>query len=163
MAQRELRFRPLSEGIGLGNLKSAAHKKQPKIAEKPPVAAVDIDTSVMRQAHAAYAPHSVGSQLRARSETRLFVAFARFMAGFGTDIFVGCFTALILAWAGVLAWNAGAGGSLSGSNAFFTVLDFIGSVTVSQALIGLLVIATGWRIFRIVLFRQEVVADHSAQ
>ena len=153
MAQSELRFRPLSEGIGLGILKSAHHKKHKNLEEKPPVSAVDIDTSVMRQAHAAYAPHSVGSQLRARVETRFLVAFARFMAGLGTDIFVGCFTVLILAWAGVLAWNAGAGGAFRGSDAFFVVLDFIGAVTLSQAIIGLFAASLGWRFVRTLLFR----------
>ncbi len=161
MTQRELRFRPLSEGIGLGSLKSATYRRhqkpEPKLPEKPeqeiPVSQAEIDTSMMRQAHAAYAPHSVGSQMRARPETRFLVACARFMAGLGTDIFVGCFTALILGWAGVLAWNAGAGGALSGSNAFFTVLDFIGGVTLFHAMIGLFVISLCWRLIRILLFR----------
>jgi hypothetical protein len=161
MTQRELRFRPLSEGIGLGSLKSTPFKKQQKyemkLPENPqqdlPVNQPEIDTSMMRQAHAAYAPHSVGSQIRARAETRFIVSFMRFMTGFGTDIFVGCFTALVLAWAGVLAWNAGAGGALSGNDAFFSVLNFIGSVTLSQALIGLLVSALCWRLVRILVFR----------
>jgi hypothetical protein len=69
------------------------------------------------------------------------------------DIFVGCFTALILGWAGVLAWNAGAGSALSGSNAFFTVVDFIGGVTLFHAIIGLFVISLCWRLVRILLFR----------
>ena len=36
----------------------------------------------------------------------------RFIAGFGLDLFVVAFSFLVISWAGLLAWNAGASGNL---------------------------------------------------
>ena len=158
MPHRELRIRPLSEGIGLGSLKATSKQTNQNSAPQNSVSGAtasnhDIDTSIMRQAHAAYAPHSVGSEIRRQRVTKWSVAIIRFMADTGTDIFVGTLTAMILAWSGVLAWNAGSGGSIDPMGALFTVLEFVGRASLPHAVVALLVLSFSWRLVRIIFSR----------
>ena len=109
MKQQKIKIRPLSEGIGLGSLRSPGTNGRggATVFADDPIVMFDpkIDTSVMRQAHAAYAPKSVAAELRSRPSVRFSVAVQRFAAGAGTDIFMGTLSALVLSWSGILAWE----------------------------------------------------------
>ena len=115
-SQGVLQIRPLSEGIGLGELKSATVSSATVSRRQPRQTSVnvsDVERAVTRQAQAAYAPNSVATEIRNRTSTRWFVKGSRFIAGWGADILVGVLSAVVLTWAGLLAWNAGASGELS--------------------------------------------------
>jgi hypothetical protein len=107
----------------------------------------------MRQAHAAYAPNSVASELRSRSSARIFVAFRRFVADAGADLFVGCFSVLVLAWSGILAWEAGSMGKVSPLDAFVTIQDFLTHMTISMWVLALLMMTALSRVFRMIFLR----------
>ncbi len=130
MTQRDLRIRPLSEGIGLGALKTP----------NPKVHVTDIDTSVMRQAHAAYAPYSVEAEIRKRTISNWYVKAVRFIASTGTDVFIGIFSVFVIAWVSTLAWSAGETGSFDVVGSLNAVIAFLTAqpMTVLMAGVGLL-------------------------
>jgi hypothetical protein len=140
MKQSDLRIRPLSEGIGLGSLKTPSHK--PNIPE--------IDTSVMRQAHAAYAPNSVARDIRRRPLGKAKNSILRFLAGAGSDIFVGGITFFLLLLVGVLAWNTGESGTLDVVLAFSTISGILAKWKLSQSVAAVVGVALLWRLVRIV-------------
>lgn len=115
MTQRDIRIRPLSEGIGLGALKSPT----------PRVQITDIDTSVMRQAHAAYAPNSVEAEIRQRLANRWYAKSMRFLSETGLDVFVGVISAFMVAWISVLAWSAGETGGFDVLGSLVVVTNFL--------------------------------------
>lgn len=143
MTQRDLRIRPLSEGIGLGALRTPS----------PNSKVTEIDTPTMRQAHAAYAPNSVATEIRRRPANIARNSTIRFVVGIGTDILVGAITALMLAWVGAIAWSAGASGKFDVIGAFWTVADFVTMATRTQTIIALVCITVFWRIARVFLGR----------
>ena len=136
--RRQIKIRPLSEGLGLGVLRS------PEAAARP----ADLDASIMRQAHAAYAPHSVGSEMRSRARYKLYVRFSRFLAGAGLDLAVGVLSIVILAWAGVIAWNAGATGIFSPVAAFGDVTGFLSQMPPMTVAILIECVALAARVLR---------------
>jgi hypothetical protein len=142
----EIRIRPLSEGIGLGNLRSVTPRTKltnESSFEKSVMTRQNV--SVARQAQVAYAPHSVATQLRHRQSTQWYVGFWRFVAGVGTDIFVGSTTAFILAWAGVLAWNAGSSGQFNPLAALINITDLLEKFSASRVGLFALLLAIVWR------------------
>ena len=157
MKQQKIKIRPLSEGIGLGSLRSPGTNGRggATVFADDPIVMFDpkIDTSVMRQAHAAYAPSSVAAELRARPSMRFFVALRRFAAGLGTDVFVGTFSVMVLAWSGILAWEAGSSGKMNPSDAFLTLEEFIGQMTWPMGLLAIVATAAGCRVFRMIFSR----------
>ncbi len=143
MTQRDLRIRPLSEGIGLGSLKSST----------PKIHVTDIDTSVMRQAHAAYAPFSVEAEIRKRAVTNWSVKSIRFLASSGVDIFVGVISAFIIAWISALAWSAGETGSFDVLGALNSVTGFLTAQSIPMLVMGTLVTGFIFRFFRYLIER----------
>ncbi len=138
MTQRDIRIRPLSEGIGLGALKTPS----------PKIQLTDIDTSVMRQAHAAYAPHSVETEIRQRLATKWYVHSVRFLASTGIDIFVGVISAFMIAWVSVLAWTAGESGQMDVLASLAIVVDFLTAQSVFTVAAEIIFIAFSLRIVR---------------
>jgi hypothetical protein len=136
--RRQIKIRPLSEGLGLGVLRS------PEATARP----ADLDSSIMRQAHAAYAPHSVGTEMRNRVGYKAYVWMARFAAGAGLDLAVGVVSIVILAWAGVIAWNAGATGVLSPAAALGEVMGFLARMTPKTVTLVVLCVALMVRVVR---------------
>lgn len=152
--QRELQIRPLSEGIGLGCLKSISPKPVdqfiPQVELDRDLPKVpEFESIYMHQAHAAYAPQSVAAEIRERSTSKLRFQLGRFFAGAGTDIFVGCLTAFILAWAGIIAWNAGSSNGVNPLEAWVTLVRFLTHLNFKQMVLGLLVLSLSWRLIRV--------------
>lgn len=143
MTQRDIRIRPLSEGIGLGALKTPS----------PKVQLTDIDTSVMRQAHAAYAPHSVETEIRQRLVTNWYVQSVRFLTATGLDIFVGVISAFMVAWVSVLAWSAGESGQIDVLNSLNVVVDFLAAQSIAVIVFEVVMIAIAMKIVRRVMDR----------
>lgn len=187
MDQRELNIRPLSEGIGLGSLKttqpqtrlqhsqsssladssrdlrslSTTHATQTQVSARVPNSEhsfpsqkssndfedlPSFDPSMMRQAHAAYAPYSVATEIRQSPKFKWHVMATRFLVGACTDLFVAVFSIFVISWAATIAWNAGESGAFDVSEAFFTVLAIVGSATPIQALIAVLLLLFCWRV-----------------
>ncbi len=157
MQQQKFKIRPLSEGIGLGSLKSPQSDARGRADYFSPeqIMTTDpkIDTSVMRQAHAAYAPKSVAAELRSRPSVRFSVAVQRFAAGAGTDIFMGTLSALVLSWSGILAWEAGSSGKINPADAFLTLREFMGQMTLPMGLLAILATAAASRVFKTIFSR----------
>jgi hypothetical protein len=157
MKQHKIKIRPLSEGIGLGSLKSPMGRviggSAALTSDDGLVASPKIDSVVMRQAHAAYAPKSVGAELRSRPSVRWAVAFRRFVADAGADLFVGVISALVFVWSGILAWEAGSVGRVSPFDAFMTIQDFLTHMTVPMWILVLLFTAALSRAFRVIFLR----------
>lgn len=143
MTQRDFRIRPLSEGIGLGALKTPT----------PKIQIADIDTSVMRQAHAAYAPHSVETEIRQRYATNFYVQTVRFLSSTGIDIFVGVISAFMIAWVSVLAWYAGDSGSFDVLGSLNVVLDFLAAQSVVVVILEVILIAAAIKSARYLMER----------
>lgn len=138
MKQRDIHMKPLSEGIGLGSLKTVTgHLKK-----------TDIDSSVMRQAHAAYAPGSVGSEIRRRPINRGRNSIIRFLSGVGTDLFVSTISFAILTLVGICAWQAGETGKLDVIAALKTIQQFLANISIAQMSVGMLILAVVWRALR---------------
>ena len=157
-SQGILQIKPLSEGIGLGELKSAtlssvtgAHRQQRQTA----LNVSHVERAVTRQAQAAYAPNSVATQIRNRSTTQWFVKGSRFIAGWGADIFVAVLSAVVLTWASLLAWNAGASGEFSPLDSILTMTDAIESASALQIVFGVLVALVFWRGLRLFFSRMN--------
>jgi hypothetical protein len=148
----EIKIRPLSEGIGLGRIQSVMNKnKLPTEEYTNKSAAVVPSSSVTRHAQAAYAPHSVATQLRSRPSTRLYVYFWRFLAGIGTDMFVGSITVFVLAWAGILAWSAGSTGEFNPLAALITVTDMLEKFSAKKVALAVLGLAVFWQSTKVLL------------
>jgi hypothetical protein len=154
----QVRIRPLSEGIGLGNLRSVTPQVRPSNESSASnFSATRQDVSVARQAQVAYAPHSVATQLRHRQTTRWYVGFWRFFAGVGADIFVGSTSVFILAWAGVLAWNAGSSGEFNPLSALITITDVLERFSALRVGLFAVSVAIVWRTAKILLQPQASV------
>lgn len=154
----EIRIRPLSDGIGLGNLRSVTpHTRSANESAKTKSVINRQDGSVARQAQVAYAPHSVATQLRHRQSTRWYVGFWRFFAGVGADIFVGSTSAFILAWAGVLAWNAGSSGQFNALSALITITDVLERFSALRVGVVAVLLAIVWRAAKNLLQPQATV------
>jgi hypothetical protein len=155
---RQIKIKPLSEGIGLGTLKNQevtrivpeVVKTSVEVIQKAP----ELNVNIMAQAHAAYASkpfdtvlsskpahldqigvrhkaqavyatHSVASEIRSRPTTKAYVASYRFIVGVGMDFFVGLISALLLAWSGIIAWNAGSTGAFTPIEAFDELIGYL--------------------------------------
>jgi hypothetical protein len=152
--QRELHIRPLSEGIGLGSLKSVPPKPVeqfvPRVdidAELPKVP--DMESIFISQAHAAYAPQSVASEIRNRPTSKALVYSSRFLLGFGTDLLVGCLSVLILSWTGIIAWNAGSSNGVNPLDAWMTLINFLKQLNAKQFAVMIVIISMCWRLLRL--------------
>ena len=158
--QRSIQIRPLSEGIGLGTLHSTK-------TQSPHGAGTPIDRSarssqnpqMAREAHAAYAPHSVAAQIRSRQSHRWYVTLSRFCVGLGLDMFVGIFSALILAWSGVIAWTAGSTGEFNPLAALMTVTDVLEAMSLAKLCVAVVAIAIVLRCWRIFLFAPRTIQN----
>jgi hypothetical protein len=154
-AKRELKIRPLSEGIGLGDLKSTNHQVHQNFGGSTDQFSRQ-HISAVRHAQAAYQPHSVETQIRNRASTVWFVRLSRFLAGVGLDIFVGSFTLLVFAWAGILAWNLGSNGDLNPLVSLLTITDTLERWSVMKLIVALVTAAIFWRVSRLVFMRPRV-------
>ena len=156
----QIRIRPLSEGIGLGSLRNVAPRAKSTSQAALPTqqsSSGSQDLPVFRQAQVAYAPHSVGTRLRQRQSTRWYVGFWRFFAGVGADVFVGSLSAFVLAWAGVLAWNAGSSGEFNPLAALITITDVLEKFSALRVGVAVISIAVVWRSAKILLQPQPTV------
>jgi hypothetical protein len=157
MKQHKIKIRPLSEGIGLGSLRSPGGRHNDAAASFAPDKGFSggpkIDSLVMRQAHAAYAPGSVGAELRARGSTMMIVGFRRFIVNMGTDLFVGLFSALVLTWSGLVAWEAGSVGTLQPVNTLIVMQDFMASMTWQMWLLAFVAVTAMTRSFKMIFLR----------
>lgn len=77
--------------------------------------------------------------------------FIRFCSGFGLDLIVAIFTAMVVAWAGVLAWNAGAAGTLNIIESASVIKDFLLTVTPLFLGLGALFLTLCWRGLKLVV------------
>jgi len=160
-SQGVLQIRPLSDGIGLGELKAAtvssATVSSATVSRRQPSQSSgnmsQVERAVTRQAQAAYAPSSVANEIRNRTSTRWFVKGSRFIAGWGVDIFVGVLSAVVLTWACLLAWNAGASGEFRPIDSILTMTDAIESASTLQIVFGVLVALVFWRGLRLFFSR----------
>lgn len=153
--KRELKIRPLSDGIGLGTLRSTSSSSHQNFgrssAENDPQ-----DNFAVRRAQLAYQPHSVATQMRSRTSIAWFVRISRFIAGVGLDLFVGSFTLLVFAWAGILAWNLGAKGELNPFLSLLTITDTLERFSLMRLIVALVTAAIFWRACRLVFLRPRV-------
>lgn len=145
-------MRPLSEGLGLGTLRAKTHQVRNVVS---PRYGVDVSTPQMmdikKNAHHAYAPHSVATQVRQRKTTRFYVSFWRFFAGVGADIFVGSISIFVLSWAGVLAWTAGSTGEFNPLNALLVITDVLEKFSALRVGLAVILLAIFWRSSKILL------------
>jgi hypothetical protein len=153
--KRDLKIRPLSEGIGLGTLKSTTSPSQGSFA-RPSLKNSPQDVVALRRAQAAYQPHSVATQMRSRTSTVWFVRVMRFIAGVGLDLFVGSFTLLVFAWAGILAWNLGAKGELNPFVSLLTITDTLERLSLAKLFVALVTAAIFWRASRLAFLKPRV-------
>lgn len=151
--QRSIQIRPLSEGIGLGTLHSTKTQSPSSIlAQRETSSNIPPQNSfVAKNAHAAYAPHSVATQIRSRQSSRWYVTLSRFCVGLGLDIFVGSFSVFILAWCGVLAWSSGSTGDFNPLSALITVTDALEAMSLTKVCIAVIAVAFVLRAWRILL------------
>ena len=154
--RRDLKIKPLSEGIGLGTLKStSSHHHQNVVRSTIP--STPPDSFAVRRAQVAYQQHSVAAQLRSRRSTVWYVGLTRFLAGFGLDLLVGAFTLFVFAWAGILAWNLGAKGELNPFISLLTITDTLERLSSMKLIVGLITAAIFWRASRLAFLRPRVV------
>jgi hypothetical protein len=179
MTQRKWQIRPLSTGMGIGSLTTASHLRASADADSAPnfsasnfsassFSAADEgpssqnlppflesfkteDLSIRRQAQSAYAPFSVATSIRQQPSVRFGTRFIRFCSGFGLDLIVAIFTALVVAWAAVLAWNAGAAGTLNILESAAVIKDFLLTVTPLFLGLGALFLTLCWRGLKLVI------------
>ena len=156
MTQFKLQIKPLSEGVGLGSLVAANRGALSSVA--PPKNPLDVqegfeadEASQRRMAQAAYGPSSVASSIRQQPVVRFTTSFIRFCSGFGLDLFVVTFTAMVLTWSGVLAWNAGASGSLNIAEAVAVVRNVLLAVTPVFLLAVAIILTLCWRGIKLVI------------
>ena len=154
--RRDLKIKPLSEGIGLGTLKSTSSHQNQNVGSSS-LPNIHSDSFAVRRAQVAYQPHSVAAQLRSRTSTVWFVGFMRFLAGFGLDLLVGAFTLFVFAWAGILAWNLGSKGELNPFIALLTITDTLERLSLMKLIVGLITAAIFWRASRLAFLRPRVV------
>lgn len=172
MTQGKWQIRPLSTGMGLGSLTTVAHDRASdrsatnsaanfSAAADGPVSPQNSppflepfkaeDFSTRRQAQSAYAPYSVATSIRQQPSVRFGMRFIRFCSGFGLDLIVAIFTAMVVAWAGVLAWNAGAAGTLNIIESASVIKDFLLTVTPLFLGLGALFLTLCWRGLKLVV------------
>ncbi len=158
MAPFKMQIKPLSEGVGLGSL--IAKNRQSSVASsvsssRDPMIVLDAlksdESTILRQAHAAYAPNTVAAEIRMRPTVKYGGAFVRFIWGFGLDVFVATFTTMVVVWAGVLAWSAGATGAFSVVESMSVVREFLFTITPVFLAIGALFLALCWRGLKLVV------------
>lgn len=153
--KREIKIRPLSDGIGLGNLRSpGAQAHQSFGASTAQNSSRDFLDA--RRAHAAYHANSVATQIRKRKSTVWFVQFWRFVAGLGLDLFVGSFTLLVFAWSGILAWNLGSRGELHPVVSLLAITDTLEKLSFMKLLVAFATAAIFWRATRLAFLRPRV-------
>jgi hypothetical protein len=131
MNKRDIRIRSLSEGIGLGSLKPSA----------PKVSLTEVEPAVMRQAHAAYAPHSVETEIRRQPTTKGYVHFVRFMSDTGVDFLVGVVSFFMIAWIAIIAWNVGESGHVDILGALSVLVNFL--TMQSWSMLSLMIVMIG--------------------
>lgn len=153
--KRELKIRPLSEGIGLGALKSSGAPAQ-KSFDRSPSQSSPQDVFTARRAQLAYQPNSVAAQMRSRTSTVWFVRITRFIAGVGLDLFVGSFTLIVFAWAGILAWNLGAKGELNPFASLLAITDTLERLSLMKLVVAFVTAGIFWRASRLVFLRPRV-------
>ena len=165
MTKLKWQIRPLSTGMGLGSLTTVTHVTpsiNPSALESDgPLSSQDLppfleslkpdEVATRRQAQSAYAPYSVASSIRQQPSVRFGTGFIRFCSGFGLDLVVAISTAMVVAWAGVLAWNAGAAGTVNILDSMSVIKDFLVSVTPLFLGIGALFLTLCWRCLRYVV------------
>jgi len=155
--KRELRIRPLSEGIGLGTVRSVSHKVPKVVEHQSADQQRRHEPVVLRQAHAAYQPQSVAAEMRRRSSSQWYVLMSRFVAGVGADLFVGSFSIFVLSWAGILAWNAGSTGVFNPLESLIAFTDILEKLSLVKVAIGTVTAAIVWRAFRVLILSQRSV------
>jgi hypothetical protein len=106
---------------------------------------MDAGELARRQAYAAYAPNSVASELRQSSRGRMAGGMMRFIGGFGLDLFVVAFSFLVISWAGLLAWNAGASGNLKIIESTAMMVGLIHKFSLIGLCLGVVAMALFWR------------------
>ena len=117
---KDLKLRPLSEGIGLGTLRSPTSSRGQTL---------DINPHVMHHvAKEAYVPHSVGSHKRKQPKTRFAVVFVRAFTGWVLDVLMLLISITLCVMLGVIAWRFGAGepDGLSPIGAVHVIRQFLG-------------------------------------
>lgn len=148
----QITIRPISEGLGLGTLRAKTHQVRTAASSVQGVdASAPQMVDIKRNAHLAYAPHSVATQVRQRKTTRFYVSFWRFFAGVGADIFVGSISIFVLSWAGVLAWNAGSTGEFNPLDALLVITDVLEKFSALRVSLAVVLLALFWRSSKILL------------
>ena len=104
---RDFRIKPLSEGLGLGSLRTPTGR--PQRQELP-----TIEIQMMERAHQdVYRKHSVSASMRKAPKARAGRMFARAIAGWGLDAVMVCLTLIMCSVLGIMSWRFGSGATAS--------------------------------------------------
>lgn len=150
----EFRIKPLSEGLGLGSLRtptprgvSQDHPVDRSTQQELP--AIDIQT-MERAHHAVYRQQSVSAKMKAAPKARVGVWLARALVGWGLDGIVVCLTVFVCAVLGIMSWRFGSGATTS-----LDPIDALKVMTAFVSLRGVKVIGIAfvviWVVYRFVM------------
>lgn len=117
----EFRIKPLSEGLGLGTLRTSATRRvhraeQPRVERQRPIELPTIEIERMERGQAA--EHDAGEINRRQTtsdnfkhtpKTHAIAWLTRAMVGWGLDGLMVCLTVAICAVLGLMAWRFGGG------------------------------------------------------
>lgn len=95
------RIKPLSEGLGLGSLRTPAPRFNKDL---PP-----IEIHAQTQAHQVYRQQSVGTSIKKAPKARMIKWFAEALVGWGLDAVMVAVTLGMCSILGIMAWRLGVG------------------------------------------------------
>lgn len=119
---REFRIQPLSEGLGLGSLKT------PPKRDRDELPTIEIQQIQSQQIpHDIYRRQSTGTKLKQAPKARAGSWLARSLVGWGLDAFMICITLVMCSILGAMAWRFGSGAtqSMDPIDAMKTVAHFV--------------------------------------
>jgi hypothetical protein len=124
----KFRLKPLSTGIGIGQLKPAKPEFKSTIDINPSLVADQINmgtqSSIRRVSQTPYPQQSVGTAIRKQRRTSVLTWAARSLVGWFLDAFAAAFTLSICAILGVMAWQLGEGRGLDVQKIFSDVAAY---------------------------------------
>lgn len=146
---REFRIYPLSEGFGLGSLKTPTHTKMTRERDVLPTIEIQ-QIQPQHIPHDIYRRESTGAKLKKAPKARARLWVAQTLVGWGLDAFMVCMTLMMSAILGTMAWRFGSGAThaMDPIDALKTIAQFVSMRGINVIGGGVLI---AWIIYWIVM------------
>lgn len=149
----DFRIKPLSEGLGLGSLRTPtarAQRQEPMISRSAEPELPTIDIQTMERAREVYRQQSVSAKMKKMPRARAGLWLARAVVGWGLDGVMICLTLVMCSVLGVMSWRFG-----SGATAHLDPMDALKVVETFISTRGLYVIGiafgSAWVLYQFVM------------